>query len=362
MILFVGALENGYFLLDVGKTVNQGVDFTGALAYTSEIEGYALKKKYSHIVIYLDQFLSQYDDMANDTEKIKVATGADIIIFAPGYQLTSKAIAALYSSGLRKFVLSNSLSLQKSAVLDFLTGKEEKDIAFEIPAHDLPHNEEGPVITEKARKRLTIAVCGARSRMGTTTQALQIIKYFQVHHKKAIYVELNDNHFVKRLQETYDDSLFTAANGKVYYREVPMLYEKQRLIEALQEGYDIAVFDYGVFNNKIAEQLSFIETDIKLFVCGTAPSEFFETNTVLQKTLNYPNTFYLFSFCGAEDQEELKELMADKWEQTIFADYTPDPFAYTESSNLIYDRVFSDLVQAPEQKRKRPFFKWGGKK
>lgn len=29
MILFVGALENGYFLLDVGKTVNQGVDFTG---------------------------------------------------------------------------------------------------------------------------------------------------------------------------------------------------------------------------------------------------------------------------------------------------------------------------------------------
>ena len=66
-----------------------------------------------------------------------------------------------------------------------------------IPYHKFPQTEH--------KNRKTIAVVGSLSRIGTTTQCLQIVKYFQSCGKKACYIEFNNTGFLNALKKYYTD-------------------------------------------------------------------------------------------------------------------------------------------------------------
>ena len=180
----------------------------------------------------------------------------------------------------------------------------------------------------------TIGVAGAQSRIGATTQALQIVSYLQMMGNHVCYVEMNHHghHFVKDLQNAYED---VAVSGSCTRYAQMEFYEMAAIKELIKKDYNFIIRDFGAANDPAFNQPSFLESDIRIFVCGANPDELPKAYEVISNPL-YDDARYIFSFVAKDDQEELKEMMADSAGRTFFAEYTPDPFIYSGMSNSTY--------------------------
>lgn len=183
----------------------------------------------------------------------------------------------------------------------------------------------------------TIGIAGAQSRIGTTTQALQILGYLQMMGNLVCYVEMDQygHHFVSDLQNAYDD--VQVIGEKVLYQHLEF-YEMSAIKELIKKDYGFIVKDFGAADDPAFNQASFLESDIRIFVCGAKPDELPKAYNIMSNPL-YDDARYIFSFVPKEDHKELKELMADDAVRTFFAEYTPDPFVYSGMNNGTYAEI-----------------------
>lgn len=183
----------------------------------------------------------------------------------------------------------------------------------------------------------TIGVAGAQSRIGTTTQALQIMSYLQMMGNHVCYVEMDHHghHFVRDMQNAYENVKITG-NCTVY--EQMEFYEMAAIKELIKKDYNFIVKDFGAADNPAFNQGSFLESDIRVFVCGAKPDELPKAYDIIANPL-YDDARYIFSFVCKDDQEELKAMMENSAEQTFFAEYAPDPFTYSGMNNSAYAAI-----------------------
>lgn len=185
----------------------------------------------------------------------------------------------------------------------------------------------------------TIGIAGAQGRIGTTTQALQILSYLQMMGNLVCYVEMNQHghHFVKDLQSAYDD--VQVIGDKTIYQHLEF-YEMSAISALIKKDYGYIIKDFGAADDPAFNQPSFLECDIKVFVCGVKPDELPKAYDIMNNPL-YDDVKYIFSFVPKEDQREVKELMEDDADRTFFAEYTPDPFQYSGMNNGTYAEVIA---------------------
>lgn len=183
----------------------------------------------------------------------------------------------------------------------------------------------------------TIGVAGTQSRIGTTTQALQILNYLQMMGNHVCYVEIDHygHHFVQDLQKAYEGIKIT---GNCTLYQSMEFYEMAAIKELIKKDYNFIVKDFGAADDPAFNQPSFLESDIRVFVCGAKPDELPKSFEIMANPL-YDDARYLFSFVAKDDQAELKELMADAADRTFFAEYAPDPFVYSGLNNSTYAAV-----------------------
>jgi len=179
----------------------------------------------------------------------------------------------------------------------------------------------------------TVGVIGCQPRIGTTTQALQIVLCLQGLGYRAAYVEMGEHDYLKNLVEIYEDVTIDKYNV-IRCRSIPM-YTGKQIILANQHRYDYLVKDYGYIDSP-DYTIAYFEQDIRVVVGGTKANEIEYMERVIEDP-GYLNVSYIFSFVAQSEQKDVKELMGDKKENTYFAMYTPDPFTYTE--NDIYEYV-----------------------
>lgn len=357
MIVFVGSESKGFFAEEIAEKRNQ------KFAYV-EAKSRILQQSYEilslegveHMIFDIEQYADSHQELTAEIIKMSKCNNAKIIIFAPGYSLKSKILTELYREGVRNYILGITLAERKQQLELCLTDYYEVNGVEELEVITLQEQKNEERIAESYK---LIGVAGAMGRIGTTTQALQIVKYLIYKGYKACYVEMNNTGYVEQLQRYYNVDEHDEDIGDVLYNHVHHYYRQDKISNVLKMGYDYYVYDYGVYNHVNFNKTSFLEKDIRIACIGSKPSEMFATQNFVNSNF-YTESYYLFIHAPKGDWEDLKESMEDK--ATFFPAYSPEAYELALENIKMYEKIIPVESRNIEKRRLKGLFWKKGKK
>lgn len=210
-------------------------------------------------------------------------------------------------------------------------------------------------------RTLKIAVIGAMRRIGTTTVALQLVKYLndQEEHAAA-YLQYNNSDFITDLKEICCVDQDARKPDKITFANTDIFSDPRKVSGIISSGYQYIVYDYG--DIKSISQSSAFEKDIIIIVGGGEPDEI-RAMTAAMEVFNQKNVFYFFNFTPLSDREELLDMMEGYRNKTFFLDYIPDKFCYNPDLGGAFARMMEsdyeveDLTTGKEKRLGRIFRK-----
>ncbi|MCM1219456.1 MAG: hypothetical protein NC548_33675 [Lachnospiraceae bacterium] len=336
MILFIGTQESGFFIEETIK--DNDITFTGYINIT-ELDCIALSKEYTCIIIDISLWPLAADNIVAAIVKVAAAYHGKLIIYASGYSIDCKLCSALRMKGITSIITSSVLSYVKEEFLNFYNNETSSPIIIQAK----------PQIDSSKSIPSTIAVCGSQSRIGTTTQCIQIVKYLTSKGFKTAYLEFNNTGYVNKLKK-----LFRLSQNVFEGIE---LYMQEQISEIAD--YDYIVYDYGSIKNSYFNVYSFLERQTKIIVCGAKPDEI-EFSTVALKLFNpYQEVNYLFNFVAKSDESDISSLMGEH--KTYFSPLIPDSYSILSAQQELYQAM--GLIKnrnLPETKKDKPslFSRW----
>lgn len=361
MVLFIGASQKGYFVEEICE--KKELDF----AYVSpntRIE-YQKSEILDHpgvdfMVFDVTQYLDPADTLAKEILTVQRCNNAKIIIFAPGYRLNSRILIELYNVGVRNYILGATLTDQKDQLKLCMNGYYETNGIEELEVISLKEQEE-------ERKRVEsyklIGIAGSMSRIGTTTQALQIVKYLIYKGYKACYIEMNNTGYIADLMKYYQYDSYDENYGDLMAMGVHHFQRQDKISDILKLGYDYYIYDFGVYNSPNFNKLSFLEKDIQIICLGTKAQELRSTMEIIDSNF-YEDTFYLYPLTPEGDQKDFQDTMQEKGERTFFPVYSPEAHELAVGNIEIFEKIIPVENESQEPKRKGLFNKlkgWGKK-
>lgn len=197
----------------------------------------------------------------------------------------------------------------------------------------------------------TIGVAGAQGHIGATTQALQIVQHLQLMGNRVCYLEMNNNQYIEAVLNTYD--VAEKEKGHIIFsgKQPIEFYDMKFVRQLAKQDYDYIVKDYGTYDSNSFNAASFLEQNIKLFVCGIKPNEIMKTYEILNNP-EFEDVSFMLSFIdnATEIRQEVRSLFdsvdkkSRRSNKVYFADYAPEPFEYTGVSN----KTYADLIRGEE--------------
>ena len=308
MILFVGEQDKGWFIPETAEKKNEKCEYSGFVSSLEELSKRILQGSFSAVILHLPSLvIMDYQNIGKFCKNLMIANGnIQIIVMAEGYNINSQIVQAAIAAGVRFFMLGINTSMLKNELIDALDGKTNIEAVFEqLPTEDQRDRKKNEIESSFAASR-TIAVAGSQHRIGTTTQALQIVKHLILEGHTACYIQLNSS-----------DKKFTL--------------------------------------------VQFLEKDIRIAVCGSKANELPYIQSVLE-LINTSTAEYIFSFTGEADRKDISELMEDKQKHTFFSGYIPDPFSYNPSSKDIYSAIIKPEKPTETKTSKHRFRLFGRRK
>ena len=362
MVLYVGSSDSGVWAESCVTQINENeeIRYTGFYNRIEKCQSQMIEESYRYIIVDVQQYSNSASDIAFVLNTIQNLIKGKIIVYAPGYFMESELITQLISiAKIQYFITAPTIMEQRRTLLSIFSEQytipslENLDVNIDISKllkdrDDLPFH--------------TIAVAGVCPRIGTTTQAFQIIKYLNYNGYTACYIEANQNLFLDDLAYTYADVEIDESAGKICYQNTDMFYKKERITDILKMGYDFYIYDFGCYNSKGFNSVAFLEKDKSIIICGSSPGEIQATNKIIQNTV-LTDIYYIFSFCSPDEFEDIQELMDDKADQTVFADFCPDYFTFLAHRIKLYEPILPvKKLDGSEAVKKRGFFKRKEKK
>lgn len=335
-ILFIGAQEKGYFIEDVAK--KQGLEFGyisahGHIKY--QVNNIICESGTKYMVFDIEQYTDSAEEIAKHINAIRNCNNAKPIIYASGYHPGSTVVVELLQNNIKEFILGSSLTDMKDQLEKCINGYYEINGMDELIVK--PLNEVEEEIKENYNFK-TIGVAGASQRIGTTTQALHIVKYLIYKGYKACYIQSNSTKFIHSIIEWYDEEsvAWDKEIGKVTLEGVDHFYKVDKISDVKKLGYDYYVYDYGTYFDSNFNKMSFLEKDIRVMVLGYKPQEMDNTYKLLSSAF-YVDVKYIFSFGRHLDEEELEGIMDDKVIDTIVPQDCDDMYIFSEPE--LYEKI-----------------------
>lgn len=327
-VLYCGSEIRGNVIAEYCRRKKDKIEFTGSKNHIAEYDEKIFDGQYEVIVIDVTQLIDDTQVITDYICRIKKAKTSQIVIFAEGYTYRSKLITELITNGFTDYVLATGLATQADEWEKCITGYYKKNPIEQV----IEEKEEAKLVQESQQEKIvTIGVAGTMYRIGTTTQALQLVRYCMSKGYKAAYIEINDTNFIEKCCELYAD--VEISNDCVIYNDLHM-YRYDKITEVLK-NYDILVCDYGAITSPSFNKISFATQQMKFLVAGTKPGEI----TAVQNTLQSPaynEAAYIFTFVPEADRADILEMMCEKKDSVIFAATCFDPFDYVQCD---YDKV-----------------------
>lgn len=348
-LLFIGNLENGFFVEEYAVSKKAEIKFIASNVNIKEQINQILDIKGCDYMIFdLEQYINEAYVIAEEIVRISRVNNAKPIIYAGGYQTNSSIIAALVKRDIVNFIFGVTPQVKRDQLEKCINGYYDENGMDEIKNINFVEEEEDLSELKAKHNFRTIAVTGAISRIGTTTQSIQMMKYLMLKGYRVCYIQMNTTGYVENLASFYESEL-DDEHGKVTFNSVEMFYKADKISDILKLGYDFYVYDYGVFEDTNFNKISFLEKDVKIIVCGTKPNEM-EATMQLISNVFYVEAYYIFNFIPTADQEEILNLMKEQREQVFFSDYAPETFEFCNSP--IYEKMLpvEDINPVPHKK------------
>lgn len=335
-MIFVGSLDKGYFAEEVSNKFNLSFDNVQEAAHISEQVNEILSyQKQDYTIFDVEQYLDDAEDVVDGIIKICNANNSKPIIFAAGYMNNSNIIVSAANKGITYFVTAVMLSDMKDQLEKCLNGYYDANGISEVEELQKIAAEEQEAREAASGDSKTIAIAGACRRIGTTTMAVQVIRYIQMQGKTACYIQMNDSSYINDMKDWYtvteDKEL-----GLVTFQGVDHYYDLNKIRNVIEKHYDYYVYDYGTYFDGNFNKVSFLERDIQIFVVGSEPGEMTDTRKILESSF-YNTSNYVFNFTSEADRKDLKEMMEEKAEQTYFIENIPDKYVYVP--NECYEKM-----------------------
>lgn len=181
---------------------------------------------------------------------------------------------------------------------------------------------------------IKIGIAGSMSRIGTTTQAIQLAQVLKENYK-ICYVERNEKKYLNDLLNLYT----TAKNkkDKIEYSGIEMYKNLPNLDNSLSK-YDFVISDFGNINTRTFDEENFKKQDIKIIISGSKPNEIFKTQVLLERSM-YKDANFVFAFVPEEERISIASLMRERRDKTYFSDIVLDPYKLENSSKQLYTRI-----------------------
>ncbi len=343
-VLFIGTADNGYWVADVAAEFGYDIEYSGFVVSSNEMLDNALRDSYDYIIIDISELYISGPDLEFTIKQIITGSSAAVGIVAQGIPNGSVAVTSCIAAGVKN--ICNSLyvgELRKELQYLFKGESNVEMIATQT-------NGRRDIINHKPLRdiniaRKTIAVAGSVDRIGTTTQAIQIVKFLQMNGKKTAYIEANNSGYVGDLLNTQSGArIENEALGWVVVRDIDMFFDLSQIENIYQMGYEYLVFDFGSMQDDDFQEIPFYEKDIKITVHGASPSELKAFDQCIEKL--YPrNVVYIFSFIPKNEEEDVLEMMDDRSDKTYFAPYTPNPYSYSG------ENAYPKIIQFEQTKK-----------
>lgn len=322
---------------------------------------------FTHVLIQPDALREKSGGLLLLVERLRKSTMAEYLVLLDGYPQDSRLVRELEEVGVaaENILFSASLALkqrinelfQNAEECAFETAeieplpqpkaKKRKSVSslFSLPNIFSPKEKTRPlpalpvqpvsmleskmlsIQKENLKAAKTIAVAGAGERIGTTTQALQMLLFLRAHNRKAALIEMHENPCLSSYAQVYSDAVLEKdsciINGS-------RLYFSKKALPTIQKEFDFLVLDYGVYRNCAVQELA--DSDAAIIVCGIKPWEAEEINYTFRE--NNEKYHYLFSFVPKNDEENVTAQMEEFSQRTFFAPYSPDMFQYNGNDEL----------------------------
>lgn len=262
---------------------------------------------YNYILIDLDDHITSTD--AEIQQALYLFTrmnNAPVIVIAQNRGIGDVLLSDLIKMGVYNIVVSSEAEVFENDLQRAFTGLNYDDVKqFVIKTDD----EQGPI-----KEKIFISIAGCCSRIGTTTQAIRLTRYYMEQGHKACYIELNKTGHLALLEQLYSES--SKENETVIYEGIPMYYNVP------DENYDYVICDFGT--EKPPKDMNF---EVEVYIGGTTPYELSSFASLLQEIDVKPTSRFIFSFTSIANRDDVQEFMETMWHSTYFAEYTPDMFS-----------------------------------
>ena len=138
-----------------------------------------------------------------------------------------------YANGFTKVIRDYLSAGVKRRMIEYLSQQE-------TPKAEQPIVEQNREETIGVTKK--VGIIGIMPRVGTTTQAVQLVKTLVSLEKSVCYVQENDSTFLDSLELFFSEVQKDSANGRLVYHD--LIFYKDRNY-AYSKDYDYMVTDYG---------------------------------------------------------------------------------------------------------------------
>lgn len=323
---------------------------------------------YTDVLLDLTAVGRNVEDGINLLDRLRTTTQHHFMVLAPGYSVDSRLVQDLKILGIDlQDIFTLSGSSMKSRISELLQqglhadqepaqSAEPGEAAAEPilaatttlePVVEAVPPSQVDVAAAKARQihkpirpishAVTIAVTGSCSRIGTTTQALQLLLYLKSQGYRCAMIDMAGAEQLQQYADLMQDSI-QIGPFEWQLQGIPILTNAKLLMQA-RNAYDYILCDYGPYQG-IIEPVGYWEKDIKIAVAGTKPWE----SAPLQQLFEDEDgsLSYIFSFVPESDHAAVRQQMADSASKTFFAPFAPDYFTYCGQ-----DDFYSKLISAP---------------
>lgn len=364
MILFVGTTHESYFAKKIVETRGEEFQFMDDIQEISYLVNNIIRTGARTIILDISQYTEDIPVIMEAVIQIQDALDCKFIIMAKGYPAGSQIVQAFYNAGHTDFILNNVLSLAQEELEKCLDGVYVRDGApEEIVEAAKNAKKEMPdtkrtgeilkLVKDAQKKKISIGVAGTKHYIGTTTQVIQIAKYFMQAGQKTAVVEINTSGFFDTWRQMLEESEYHFDSGLslMKLKKVDIFLDPEQITKNIRQRYDCIVYDYGCYFDEDFQRISYYERDINCLVGGSKVNEYEMTNQALVENKDRDNMYYLFSFTSKADAADIAKSMMKKAEHTMFPAYTPDMFIYSPDNN--YERFFKYKLQADRKAAKK---------
>ncbi len=296
---------------------------------------------YQFLCIDLSCILDNDDEVINTVIGIKSMYDLRIIILASGYTNDTPILGRLFAEGIYNIITAEKIKdIQKDISVCLNSGMQYKDaLKYRLQAEHSKKPTRVIVKKQSIKQMISVGVCGALHRIGTTAQALNITRFLNDNGYTACYVEDNGHGHMESLAEFYN--VKQNRNKSITFQGID-IFSDNHMQNILSGGYDFTVHDYGILDEWNSKQ--FLMSDFRIVCAGSKPWEAECIMQVFKMTEGVNDLNFIFSFTPKETENDIRKLMGKYGDKTYFA--APSQYIIDETVNCgMYKKIFSEYIR-----------------